>query len=62
MSTSSPSTVAILIPVMPIARAVSIAARVAAAGLMPPALVMIFVRPSATYGSARARYAGRSRA
>ena len=38
---------------MPIARAVSAAARVAAAGLMPPALVMIFVRPSATNGSAR---------
>ena len=33
----------------------------AAAGLMPPAFVMIFVRPSATNGSARARYAGRSR-
>ena len=55
---SSPSTVAIVMPVIPSDRAVSIAARAAAAGLMPPALVTTLVRPSATYGSARARYAG----
>ena len=33
----------------------------AALGLMPPALVMTFVRPSTTKGNARARYAGKSR-
>ena len=54
-------TVAIVMPVTPIACAVSIAACAAAVGLMPPAFVMTFVRPSATYGNARARYAGRSR-
>ena len=58
VSTSSPSTVAILMPVTPIACAVSIAACAAAVGLMPPAFVMTFVRPSATNGSAAARYAG----
>ena len=42
---SSPITVAIFSPDAPAARAVSIAACAAARGLMPPALVMTFVRP-----------------
>jgi hypothetical protein len=53
--TSSPTTVAIVKPAMPIARAVSIATLAAAVGLMPPAFVTTFVRPSATNGSARSR-------
>jgi len=42
-------------PVRPSARAVSTAARAAAVGLIPPALVITFVRPSATAGRAAPR-------
>ena len=58
-SRSSPTTVAIVMPVTPSAWAVSMAARAAAAGLIPPALVMTFVRPSATNGSARVEVRGK---
>ena len=59
--TSSPTTVATVSPAAPAAFSVSTTARPAATGLMPPALVMNFVRPSTTNGSAARRYAGRSR-
>ena len=58
---SSPRTVAIRSPDRPSCFAVSIAARAAAVGLIPPAFVMSFVRPAATAGNALARYRGRSR-
>ena len=52
---SSPSTVATRKPEMPICLAVALAARAAAAGLMPPAFVITFVRPSITAGNDAAR-------
>ena len=52
---SSPSTVAIRSPESPICFAVSLAACAAAVGLIPPALVTTFVRPSITAGSDAAR-------
>ena len=55
---SSPITVAIFSPETPAARAVSIAACAAARGLIPPALVMTFVRPSSTAGQRGAEVAG----
>ena len=56
--TSSPTTVATVTPEPPSALTVSATARPAAIGLMPPALVMSFVSPSSTYGSAAADVRG----